>query len=67
MSKLSARIKGCSNTKHLRYQSFATMEEIDTHLSALEPSVQGAIKDMSPGQATGAIRGDKSQIFLVCA
>ena len=67
MSKLSSRIRGCSNTKHLRYQSFATMEEIDTNLSTLAPSVQGAIKDMSQGQATGVIRDDKLQVFLLCA
>ena len=65
MSKLSSRIKGC---KHIsRYQSFATISEMDTTLSALSPKVQNLVKDMSVGQATGVIKDDKMQVFVLCA
>ena len=67
MNKLSGRIKNCAQLKYLRYQSFATMNDLDTTLSALAPNVQGMIKDMSIGQATGVIKDDKMQIFVLCA
>lgn len=67
MSKLSSKIKGCNNTASLRYNSFAKMSELDTTLSALPPNVQGLVKDMEVGQATGVIKDDKLQVFLLCA
>jgi len=67
MSKLSGRIKNCSQISHLRYQSFATMSDMETTLSALSPNVQGMMKDMHIDQATGVIKGDKLQIYVLCA
>ena len=67
MSKLSSRIRNCNNLNHLRYQSFATMSALDTTLSALAPNIQGMIKDMSVGEATGVVKDDKLQIFVLCA
>lgn len=67
MSKLSSRIKSCSKISHLRYQSFATVSDLDTTLSALSPNLQGMIKDMHIDQATGVIKGDKLQVYVLCA
>ena len=67
MSKLRDRIKGCKNTSHLRYQSFATASEVNTTLSVLAPNVQGAVKDLSIGEATGVVKDDKLQVFVLCA
>lgn len=67
MSKLSSKVKGCNNTAALRYHSFATMSDLDTSLSALPPNLQGIVKGMSVGQATGVIKDDKLQVFLLCA
>ena len=67
MSKLSSRIKNCAQISHLRYQSFATVSDVETTLSALSPNVQGVMKDMHIDQATAVIRGDKLQIYVLCA
>jgi hypothetical protein len=67
MSKLSSRISGCKNVQDLRFQSFATVEDMDINLSDLSENLQARIKDLSIGEATGAVREQSGiQVALLC-
>lgn len=67
MSKLSERVKSCARISLLRYQSFATMSDVETTLSALSPNVQSMMKDMHIDQATGVVKDDKLKVYVLCA
>lgn len=67
MNKLAGRIKNCDHLNRLRYHSFANLTEVETTLSAIDPKLQGLLKDMSIGEATGVIKEDNEmKIFLLC-
>jgi|GEM_PF-753748 len=66
MSKLSDRIRNCAHLSHLRYNSFATLQDIETTLSALPPNVQSMMKDMHIDEATRVIKDEKLHIYVLC-
>lgn len=67
MKKLSGRIKDCNNISPSKYASFASVSQVNTTLSALDPNLQSVIKDIHVGQASRVIKDDKLQVFVLCS
>jgi len=67
MKKLSGRIRNCDNISPSKYASFASLSELNTTISALDPNLQSVIKDMHVGHASRVIKDDKLQVFVLCS